>query len=148
MRFSRPREITSPTNSLVKVFRRALAEGTTKQGWLAVEGPFLVEEALDAAPGVKTHCVLVANGAAEKFSTRSSACAVYAEITQVPDQLFDSVAQTQSPPGIAALVEIPAYTLEQVVVAPKPLLVVACRLQDPGNLADHARRWRFRLRHS
>ena len=50
MRCTNPREVSSPANSLLKVFRRALAEGTTKQGWLAVEGPFLVEEALNAAP--------------------------------------------------------------------------------------------------
>ena len=55
-------------------------------------------------------------------------------MTQVPDRLFESVAQTQSPQGIAALVELPAYNLEQIVAAPNPLLVVACRLQDPGNL--------------
>ena len=75
MRFTNPREVSSPTNSLLKVFRRALADGTNKQGWLAVEGPFLVEEALNAAPGVTTHSVLVASGAAEKFSgpARSSA---------------------------------------------------------------------------
>ena len=44
------REVSSPANSLMKVFRRSLADGTTKEGWLAVEGPFLVEEALNAAP--------------------------------------------------------------------------------------------------
>ncbi len=32
MRFTNPREVASPSNSLMKVFRRALAEGTTKQG--------------------------------------------------------------------------------------------------------------------
>ena len=50
MRLTSSREVASPANPLLKVFRRSLAEGTTKQGWLAVEGPFLVEEALNAAP--------------------------------------------------------------------------------------------------
>jgi TrmH family RNA methyltransferase len=123
----------------MKVFRRALADGTTKQGWLAVEGPFLVEEALNAAPDVKTHSVLVASGAAEKFSALLSRVPALAEVTQVPDRLFESVAQTQTPQGIAALVELPTYKLEQVVSAAKPLLVVACRLQDPGNLGTMMR---------
>ena len=139
MRSTNPREVSSPANSLMKVFRRALAEGTTKQGWLAVEGPFLVEEALNAAPRVKTHSVLVASGAAEKFSALLHRLPAEAEMTQVPDRLFESVAQTQSPQGIAALVELPAYKLEQVVAAANPLLVVACRLQDPGNLGTMMR---------
>ena len=139
MRFTNSREVSSPANSLLKVFRRALADGTTKQGWLAVEGPFLVEEALNAAPRVKTHSVLVASGAAEKFSALLDRLPAEAELTQVPDRLFESVAQTQSPQGIAALVELPAYKLEQIVAAPKPLLVVACRIQDPGNLGTMMR---------
>jgi TrmH family RNA methyltransferase len=123
----------------MKVFRRALAEGTTKQGWLAVEGPFLVEEALNAAPRVKTHSVLVASGAAERFSALLQRLPPEAELTQVPDGLFDGVAQTQSPQGIAALVELPTYNLEQIVATAKPLMVVACRLQDPGNLGTMMR---------
>lgn len=134
MRSVNLREVASPANPLMKVFRRALAEGTTKVGWLAVEGPNLVEEALNAAPQVKTHSVLVASGAVEKFSALLDRLPSLAEVTQVSDRLFESVAQTQSPQGIAALVELPAYKLEQVVAVAKPLLVVACRLQDPGNL--------------
>ena len=134
MRSAHLREVASPANSLLKVFRRALADGTTKQGWLAVEGPFLVEEALNAAPNVKTHSVLVASGATEKFAALLGRVPTLAEVTQVPDRLFESVAQTQSPQGIAALVEIPSYKLEQLAAAARPLMVVACRLQDPGNL--------------
>jgi TrmH family RNA methyltransferase len=123
----------------MKVFRRALAEGATTQGWLAVEGPFLVEEALNAAPRVTTHSVIVAAGATEKFSALLDRLPTEAEWTEIPDQLFESVAQTQSPQGIAALVELPAYHLEQVAAAPKALIVVACRIQDPGNLGTMMR---------
>jgi TrmH family RNA methyltransferase len=49
------------------------------------------------------------------------------------------VAQTQSPQGIAALVDLPTYKLEQVVSSARPLLVVACRVQDPGNLGTMMR---------
>jgi len=139
MRSRNIREIASAANSLMKVFRRALADGTTKDGWLAVEGPFLVEEALDAAPRVKTHSVLVASGATEKFSVLLHRLPAEVEITQVPDRLFAGVAQTQSPQGIAALVELPAHKLEQVVAAANPLLVVACGIQDPGNLGTMMR---------
>jgi TrmH family RNA methyltransferase len=139
MQSTNRREVTSPANSLLKVFRRSLADGSTKEGWLAVEGPFLVEEALNAAPRVKTHSVLVATGAAEKFSALLERLPPESEITQVPDRLFEGVAQTQSPQGIAALVELPAYKLEQIVAVPRSLVVVACRLQDPGNLGTMMR---------
>jgi len=139
MRFTSSREVASPANSLLKVFRRSLADGTNKHGWLAVEGPFLVEEALNAAPGVTTHSVLVASGAVEKFSLLLERLPPEAELTQVPDRLFESVAQTQSPQGIAALVELPTYKLEQIVSVARPLLVVACRIQDPGNLGTMMR---------
>jgi TrmH family RNA methyltransferase len=139
MRSTERREVSSPTNSLVKVFRRALAEGTTKQGLLAVEGPFLVEEALNAAPRAKTHSILVAAGAAEKFAALLERVPAEAEITEVSDRLFESVAQTTSPQGIAALVEVSAYGLEQVVSGADPLVVIACRLQDPGNLGTMIR---------
>jgi TrmH family RNA methyltransferase len=83
--------------------------------------------------------VLVASGAVEKFSALLDRLPALAEVTQVTDRLFESVAQTQSPQGIAALVELPAYKLEQVVAIANPLLVVACRLQDPGNLGTMMR---------
>ena len=60
------REITSPTNSLLKVFRRALADGVTRDGLLAVEGPHLVEEALNAA-SVVVQSLLVSTSGKTKF---------------------------------------------------------------------------------
>ena len=63
----RMREIASAHNPLLKVFRRALAEGVTREGWLAVEGPFLVEEALNATERAEVHNVLVARSVLDKF---------------------------------------------------------------------------------
>jgi TrmH family RNA methyltransferase len=57
-----------------------------------------------------------------------------AEAVQVPDRLFGQVAQTQSPQGIAALVELPPYNLDNILGGRNLLLLVACGLQDPGNL--------------
>ena len=130
----RTRRIGSPTNSLLKVYRRALAKGTTREGWLAVEGPFLVEEALAAAPAVRTHSVLVAESAGAKFAHLVERLPAEAEGVEVLDRLFEQVAQTQNPQGIAALVELPTYNLETILAGRNLLLLVACGLQDPGNL--------------
>lgn len=145
-RLHRPgvREIASPTNALLKVFRRALADGVTREGWLAVEGPHLVEEALaageSAARGsVIVQSVLVARGVAPKFRPLLERLPKHAEVTEVPDQLFDSVAQTETPQGIAALVELPPPNIDAAFAGPGALILVACGLQDPGNLGTMAR---------
>jgi TrmH family RNA methyltransferase len=134
MSHARIRQIGSPTNSLVKVYRRALAKGTTREGWLAVEGPFLVKEALAAALSVRTHSVLITESGSAKFSGLLEGLPAEAEAVQVPDRLFEQLAQTQNPQGIAALVELPHYHLETILAGQNLLLLVACGLQDPGNL--------------
>jgi TrmH family RNA methyltransferase len=126
--------ISSPTNSLLKVYRRALAKGITREGWLAVEGPFLVEEALGAAPAVRTHSILVAESGWAKFAPLIERCPGEAEVAQVSDRLFERVAQTQNPQGIAALVELPPGDLDAILGVQDALVLVACGVQDPGNL--------------
>ncbi len=128
------RQIGSPTNSLLKVYRQALAKGTTRQGWLAVEGPFLVEEALGAAPAIRTHSLLMAESGLAKFAGLMKRLPAEAEAVQVPDRLFERVAQTQNPQGIAGLVELPPHNLDTILGGENLLLLVACGLQDPGNL--------------
>lgn len=133
------RVIESPANPLIKVFRRALAEGTTRDGWLAVDGPFLVEEALNAQERAVVHSVIVAKGAAEKFSGLLARLPREAEVAAVPERIFRQIAQTEAPQGIAALVELRKEKLESVLTARNALLLVACGLQDPGNLGTMMR---------
>ena len=130
---ARVRQIGSPTNSVVKVYRRALAKGTTREGWLAVEGPFLVEEAL-AAQAVRTHSILLGESAGAKFASLVGRLPTEAEAVQVPDRVFEQVAQTQNPQGIAALVELPPHSFASILRGQQLLLLVACGVQDPGNL--------------
>ena len=128
------RQIASPTNSLLKVYRRALANGTTREGWLAVEGPFLVEEALAAAPAVRTHSLLIAESSLAKFARLMEQLPAEGEAVQVPARLFQHVAQTQNPQGIAALVELAPHNLDALLEGRDLLLLAACGVQDPGNL--------------
>jgi RNA methyltransferase, TrmH family len=131
------RELTSSSNALLKVFRRALADGVTREGWLAVEGPRSVEEALKArgsGSAVSIHSVLVSRSGAERFKSMLAQLPHEAEIAQVADRLFQNAAQTQTPQGIAALVELPQPDLQRVLAHRNPLLLVACGVQDPGNL--------------
>lgn len=135
----RVRVIESPANPLIKVFRRALAEGTTRDAWLAVEGPFLVEEGLNAKERAVVHSVLLAQSERGRFSSLLARLPKEAEVACVPDRIFRKIAQTESPQGIAALVEIRQEKLESVLARHDTLLLVACDLQDPGNLGTMMR---------
>lgn len=140
----RIREITSRENPLLKVFRRALAEGVTREGWLAVEGPILLEEAFKTKSARQNsrrilasstvRSVLVARSAAGKFQDLLESLPADAERTQIPDALFEKLAQTASPQGIAALVEVRPPDFDAVAGQANVLIAVACGLQDPGNL--------------
>jgi TrmH family RNA methyltransferase len=127
-------EVASTANPLLKTFRRSIAEGVTRQGWLAVEGPFLIEEALRAGHHAHIHSVLVSNEGLERLKTLVERLPAEAEVARVSDDLFRRVADTEAPQGIAALVELKRPSLEAVLRQPRVLLVVACGLQDPGNL--------------
>ncbi len=133
------REVTSPANALVKIFRRALADGVTRQGWVAVEGPHPVEEALGASENAVVQSVLVARTGTGKFRALLERLPKGAEVAQVSDRLFERVAQTDAPQGIAALVELRHPDLDQILTRPNPLLLVACGLQDPANLGTLVR---------
>lgn len=133
MRRSIP-EITSTANPLLKSFRRALAEGVTRQGWLAVEGPFLVEEALRARENARIHKVLVSREGIQRLNALVERLPAHVELSCVSDKLFGQIAQTEHPQGIAVLVELKNPLLDDILHQPNVLLVVACGLQDPGNL--------------
>jgi TrmH family RNA methyltransferase len=53
----------------------------------------------------------------------------------LPDKLFTSAVPSQTPQGVAALVQLKTFTLEEILETPArgPLLVIA-GVQDPGNL--------------
>lgn len=139
------RRIESPHSAVLKVFRRSLASGVTREGWLAIEGPILFEETL-AAGGYAGHersgrgprpllrSVLTTDSQAQRFSGSLSRLPDEVEVNVVADALFERVTQTQTPQGIAALVELPCHDPDAAMGGREALVVVACGLQDPGNL--------------
>jgi len=128
------RELTSATHSLVKVFRRALADGVTRDGWLCGEGPHFLEEALKPGSRAIVHSVLAATEAEEKYQALLAMLPAESELARIPDRIFRQIAGTRTPQGIAALVELPAFDLEALAASPNAILVIACGLQDPGNM--------------
>ncbi|HZZ38407.1 MAG TPA: RNA methyltransferase [Acidobacteriaceae bacterium] len=54
-------------------------------------------------------------------------------IVELTPPVFDSVVETESPQGIAALADPPRFSLDDLFSRPAPLIVIAAGLQDPGN---------------
>ena len=130
------RIVQSRQNARVKDLRAALKKSeTTASGLVAVEGLHLVEEALRS--GLRVETVFVRSGSLGLLG--GLRVADDAEVLELPADVFESAVTTESPQGIAALVEAPAFSLEQVLSGASPLVVVAAGLQDPGNLGTIVR---------
>jgi RNA methyltransferase, TrmH family len=52
----------------------------------------------------------------------------------LPDDVFRSAVATEKPQGVAALVRMKTFTLEDVLASREPLVVGVAGVQDPGNL--------------
>jgi TrmH family RNA methyltransferase len=132
--------ISSRANARVKQLRGAFAgQARLSGGLVAIEGEHLLEEALRSGMVFKT--VFVADSF---FSGRGVPEVVPrgVEVVRVTDEVFASVVETQSPQGVAGLLVPPVRRMEDVLLASKkgaPLILIACGLQDPGNLGTLVR---------
>lgn len=108
------------------------APGQGMQGLIGIEGPKMLEEALRA--GLQVHTVFVAHGFEKLLVSLRLPAEV--EILQLPRALLDSALATETPQPVAALIEPPRWTWENVLNRnqKKTLLVVLAGIQDPGNL--------------
>jgi TrmH family RNA methyltransferase len=103
-----------------------------------VEGPKLVEEAIRS--GLEAHALLVSvTGEREmekifRAAGQSEAGISRDRILKTSDKMFESVAGTETPQGVAALFRQPVWGLEDVLRGDTPLVVVLTGIQDPGNL--------------
>ena len=109
--------IASRDNRWLKEFRVALRGGVpTTSGAIGVEGVRLVEEALTA--GCRVEAVLFSEGG-ERHRERLAPLIGRPEmgfpVLRTTDRLFEGVADTEHPQGVAALVIPRAWTLEDVV---------------------------------
>jgi TrmH family RNA methyltransferase len=59
---------------------------------------------------------------------------LHSKVYTVTDAIFMTISDTQNPQGILALCTQKTYTLEDILKADTPFLLIADQLQDPGNL--------------
>jgi TrmH family RNA methyltransferase len=142
----RTETISSSENQWIRRFRATLrGSGPSEDGWIGVEGPHLVEEALSSGLGLGA--LLVSDSGAHHLDrlatelsrdSRGSALRNL-RVFRTPDRLFAGVAGTETPQGIAALVSAPERTFDDLLRGEVPLVVILVGVQDPGNVGTVVR---------
>jgi len=128
------RRIEGKHNALVKDLRTAFAHAElTSLGDCAIEGMRIVEEAIRS--GLRFHAVLFSESGMERSERLLPQIGAHVEKVVLPDKLFSSVVPSETPQGVAALVRIKKFSLEDVLERARfgPLIAVA-GMQDPGNM--------------
>jgi TrmH family RNA methyltransferase len=128
------RRVEGRHNALVKELRHAFSRGElTEAGECAVEGFRIIEEAVRS--GLKFRAVFFSESAQARAARLLPQIHSQVETLLLPEKLFSTVVPSQTPQGVAALVQMKAFSLEQIIEssAPGPVLVIA-GVQDPGNL--------------
>lgn len=127
--------VTSRANARAKQLRAAFTgQARLSGGMVAIEGDHLLREALRSGMVFKTVFI------SERLDLpRWIPYGV--EVLRLADDVFRSVVETQSPRGLAALIVPPVRELAEVMGdgEAKPLILIACGLQDPGNLGTLVR---------
>ena len=135
---TRLRRIDSRQNARVKELRRAFAESfPNDKGEVAIEGMHLVEEAIRS--GLRLSAVFFSESAHDRVHKLMPQLSAHAEALLLSDAVFASAVPTETPQGIAALVQVKKSSLSNILEAQPALLMVAAGLQDPGNLGTIAR---------
>ena len=130
----RLRRVEGRHNPLVKQLRQAFSRAElTDSGDCAIEGLRILEEAIRS--GLRFNAVFFRESAQDRADRLLPQIAAQVDTLLLPDKLFDSLVPSESPQGVAALVRLKDFSLDDVMerlqVGP---IVVFAGLQDPGNL--------------
>src|SRR5580692_9144859 len=131
---SRLRRIEGRHNPLVKQLRQAFSRAElTDSGDCAIEGSRILEEAIRS--GLRFSAVFFRESAQDRAERLLPQIGAHVETLLLPDKLFDSVVPSESPQGVAALVRLKEFSLDDLFerLHLGPIVVIA-GLQDPGNL--------------
>ena len=124
--------ISSRANARVKQLRGAFGgQARLSGGLVAIEGDHLLEEALRSGMVLTTVFVSERRTVPEMVPRG-------VETLRVSEEVFESVVETRSPQGVAALMVPPVFEIEDLLQG-TPLILVAVGLQDPGNLGTLVR---------
>lgn len=135
----RLRRVEGRHNALVKEVRQAFSRGElTTSGECAIEGFRIVEEAFRS--GLKCRAVFFSESAEPRAARLLPQIGAHVETLLLPDKLFATAVPSQTPQGVAALVKLKTFSLDDVLGSSLggPVLVIV-GVQDPGNLGTSLR---------
>jgi len=128
----RLRQVSSKENVLVKELRHSFTQAAlTEDGYCAIEGVRLLEEALRS--GLRVKAVFFSQSARERANRLLPQISTHADTLLLPDAVFRSAVATETPQGVAALVKLKTFAFADLL-GNNPLLLGAAGVQDPGNL--------------
>ena len=134
----RLRRVQSRQNARVKELRRAFSEAAANaQGEVAIEGMHLVEEAIRA--GLRLGTVFFSESARERIHKLMPQLSLHTETLLLSDEIFASAVPSDTPQGVAALVKVKPFKLDEAFLPAPALVIISAGLQDPGNLGTIAR---------
>ena len=147
---SRLRRVTSRQNGLIKDLRKAFGQSEpTSEGYIAVEGVRIIEEAIRS--GLRFQAVFFSDAGSPHAAKLLPQIGSQVEVLLLPDEVFVSAVNTESPQGVAALVKLKPYKFEDLMEqadhasqskasqsqgsqSDDMLLLGVAGIQDPGNL--------------
>ncbi|HEY6337182.1 MAG TPA: RNA methyltransferase [Candidatus Sulfotelmatobacter sp.] len=138
---ARLRRIEGRHNPLLKQLRQAFAHAQrTDDGDCAIEGLRMLEEAIRS--GLRFRAVFFRESAQSRAERLLPQIGAHVETLLLPDKLFDAAVPSETPQGVAALVRLKEFSLDDVLEKERlqvgPIVALA-GLQDPGNLGTIVR---------
>ena len=132
----RLRRIEGRHNPLLKQLRQAFSRAQrTAEGDCAIEGLRMLEEAIRS--GLRFRAVFFRESAQDRAERLLPQIGAHVETLLLPDKLFDASVPSETPQGVAALVRLKEFSLDDVLEKERlqvgPIVALA-GLQDPGNL--------------
>jgi TrmH family RNA methyltransferase len=130
----RLRRVEGRHNALVKQLRQAFSRAErTDDGDCAIEGIRIVEEATRS--GLRFRAVFFRESAQDRADRLLPQIGAHVETLLLPDKLFDGAVPSDTPQGVAALVRLKEFSIQDLIerLHVGPIMVLA-GLQDPGNL--------------
>jgi TrmH family RNA methyltransferase len=132
----RLRRVEGRHNPLVKQLRQAFSRAElTESGDCAIEGLRILEEAIRS--GLRFSAVFFRDSSQDRAERLLPQLGAQVETLLLPDKLFDSLVPSDSPQGVAALVRLKEFSLDDIIEKERlqigPIIALA-GVQDPGNL--------------
>lgn len=129
----RYKKITSPSNPIIREAIAARDRKKAGRDCFLIEGRHLLEMALAAGADISRIFFTSAYELKSKeFLSEIAGKGI--ELIETTGHVFSKFSDTETPQGIAAVVDCPRFALDKLSPMALPMIVICDGIQDPGNL--------------